>query len=38
MGNSFRVEVKESYEELLHRLRHAVTASSKERLQTFVTT
>lgn len=33
MGNQFRVEVKESLEELKHRLRHAVTATSKERLQ-----
>jgi hypothetical protein len=33
MGNQFRVEVKESSEELLHRLRHALTAASKERLQ-----
>lgn len=33
MGNSFRVEVRESREELQHRLRHAVTATTKERLQ-----
>lgn len=33
MGNQFRVEVKENLEELKHRLRHAVTATSKERLQ-----
>ncbi len=33
MGNSFRVEVGESHEELQHRLRHALTATSKERLQ-----
>lgn len=33
MGNHFRVEVKESKEELRHRLRHAITASNKERLQ-----
>lgn len=33
MGNSFRVEVNESCQELRHRLRHAVTASTKERLQ-----
>jgi putative transposase len=33
MGNHFRVEIKESKEELEHRLRHAITASSKERLQ-----
>lgn len=33
MGNKFEVEVKESQEELKHRLHHAVTASSKERLQ-----
>lgn len=33
MGNQFRVEVKESSKELLHRLRHAGTAASKERLQ-----
>ncbi len=33
MGNKFEVEVNESPEELKHRLHHAVTASSKERLQ-----
>lgn len=33
MGNKFEVEVRESQEELKHRLHHAVTASSKERLQ-----
>jgi transposase len=33
MGNKFEVEVNESKEELKHRLHHAVTASSKERLQ-----
>lgn len=33
MGNKFEVEVNESQEELKHRLQHAVTASSKERLQ-----
>ncbi|WP_375480572.1 helix-turn-helix domain-containing protein [uncultured Nostoc sp.] len=33
MGNSFRVEVCESFEELQRRLRHAVTATTKERLQ-----
>ena len=33
MGNKFQVEVNESTEELRHRLRHAVTSSSKERLQ-----
>ena len=33
MGNKFEVEVNESQEELKHRLHHAVTASSKERLQ-----
>ena len=33
MGNKFEVKVKESPEELKHRLHHAVTASSKERLQ-----
>ncbi len=33
MGNSFQVEVSESREQLQHRLRHAVTATTKERLQ-----
>ncbi|MBW4628925.1 MAG: hypothetical protein KME49_26290 [Brasilonema octagenarum HA4186-MV1] len=33
MGNQFRVEVGESSEELQHRLRHAVTAATKERVQ-----
>lgn len=33
MGNKFEVEVRESEEELKHRLHHAITASSKERLQ-----
>lgn len=33
MGNHFRVEIGESHEELQHRLRHAVTATTKERLQ-----
>ncbi|MEH1926067.1 helix-turn-helix domain-containing protein [Nostoc sp.] len=33
MGNSFQVEVSESQEELQHRLRHALTATTKERLQ-----
>ena len=33
MGNSFQVEVSESQEELQHRLRRAVTATTKERLQ-----
>lgn len=33
MGNKFEVEVNESREELKHRLHHAITASSKERLQ-----
>ena len=33
MGNHFQVEVRESSQELQHRLTHAVTASSKERLQ-----
>ena len=33
MGNKSEVEVNESQEELKHRLHHAVTASSKERLQ-----
>lgn len=33
MGNHFRVEIKESKEELQHRLSRAITASSKERLQ-----
>ena len=33
MGNKFEVEVNESQEELKHRLHHALTASSKERLQ-----
>lgn len=33
MGNKFQVEVKESKEELRHRWHHAVTASSRERLQ-----
>ena len=33
MGNQFRVEVRESCEELQHRLRHAVTGATKERVQ-----
>jgi len=33
MGNKFQVEVKESKEELRPRWHHAVTASSRERLQ-----
>lgn len=33
MGNNFRAEVCESHEELQHRLRHALTATTKERLQ-----
>lgn len=33
MGNSFQVEVSESREELQHQLRHAVTGTTKERLQ-----
>lgn len=33
MGNQFRVEVSESSSELQHRLCHAVTAASKERIQ-----
>ena len=33
MGNRFEVEVNESQEELKHRLHHAISASSKERLQ-----
>lgn len=33
MGNKFQVEVNESVEELKHRLRHAVTSSTKERVQ-----
>ncbi|MDJ0676633.1 MAG: helix-turn-helix domain-containing protein [Calothrix sp. MO_167.B42] len=33
MGNQFRVEVWESSEQLQHRLRHAVTAATKERIQ-----
>ena len=33
MGNKFEIEVNESQEELKHRLHHALTASSKERLQ-----
>lgn len=33
MGRNIQVEVDESEEELLHRLRHAKTATSKERLQ-----
>lgn len=33
MANKFQVEVKESEEELKHRLHHSVTASSRERLQ-----
>lgn len=32
MGNHFKVEVSETYEELQHRLQRAVTACSKERL------
>ena len=33
MGNKFEIEVNESEKELKHRLHHAVTASSRERLQ-----
>ena len=33
MGNKLRVEVRESCEELQHRLRHAVTGATKERVQ-----
>ena len=33
MGNQFRVEVHESIEELRHRLAHARSATTKERLQ-----
>ncbi len=33
MANKFQAEVKESEEELKHRLHHSVTASSRERLQ-----
>ena len=33
MGNQFRVEVHESSQELQWRLRHAKTATSKERVQ-----
>ena len=33
MGNKYEVEINESEEELKHRLHHAITASSKERLQ-----
>ncbi len=33
MGNKFYVEVRESVEELKHRLHHAVTSSTKERVQ-----
>ena len=33
MGNKFQVEVHESVEELKHRLRYAVTPSTKERVQ-----
>jgi len=33
MGNQFRVEVRESCEELQHRLRHAATGATKERVQ-----
>lgn len=33
MENQFRVEVRESCEELQHRLRHAVTGVTKERVQ-----
>lgn len=33
MGNKFQVEVSESVEELKHRLHHAVTSSTKERVQ-----
>ncbi len=33
MGNNFRAEVCESRKELQHRLRHALTATTKERLQ-----
>ena len=33
MGNKFQVEVNESVEELKHRLHHAVTSSTKERVQ-----
>lgn len=33
MGNKFQVEIKESVEELKHRLHHAITSSTKERIQ-----
>jgi predicted transcriptional regulator len=33
MGNQFRVEVRESCEELQHRLRHAANGATKERVQ-----
>ncbi|WP_199194336.1 transposase [Pleurocapsa sp. CCALA 161] len=33
MGNKFPVEIKESVEELKHRLHHAITSSTKERIQ-----
>ncbi len=33
MGNKFQVKVDESIEELKHRLCHAVTSSTKERVQ-----
>ena len=33
MGNHVRVEVGESCEELQHRLRHAATGATKERVQ-----
>jgi hypothetical protein len=33
MGNKFRVEVRESCEELQHRLRHAANGATKERVQ-----
>lgn len=33
MGNKFQVEVNESVEELKHRLSHAITSSTQERVQ-----
>lgn len=33
MGNKFQVEVNESVAELKHRLRHAITSSTQERVQ-----
>ena len=33
MGNKFQVEVSETVQELKHRLHHAVTCSTKERVQ-----